>query len=182
MYAHEQKMGRRAAWILGGAAVLLLVIAVYLSRFHVWIEYTSDPSFDVEAFLRAHCFPRMVPLRPSAVRRGRTWCVARRAGRVAGCAAVSEKEDYFLLHHDCVHPGHRRRGVGKRLHRARLALCRAADAAKPVRLYILEGNRPAHALRRAFPQFRYVRRTTLPDTSDPTATYLLYQAPGAGAA
>ena len=157
-------------WGWGGAGAALALV-LYLVFFHVWIEYSTHPSFDVEAFMRENCFPRTAPLRPAA--RGRTWCVARRGGRVVGCAGVSEQEDHFLLHHDCVHPEYRRRGVGKRLHRARLALCRAVDAAKPVRLYILEDNAPAHGLIRTFPAFR---RITACDQS----AAVCYQAPGHG--
>ena len=171
----------RVPWLPRWAACLLLVLVGgcwYLGRVHVWIEKTPGPTFDVEAFLRAHCFPRMRPLRGHGP--DKTWFVARRAGRVVGCAALSDKGRYFLLHYDCVHPAHRGRGVGARLHRARLARCRARDARKPVRLYILEENRAAHALRRKFPVFKFVRRARLTDAQDPQATYLLYEAPGTG--
>ena len=167
-----------ATWV--GFVCLLLLLGLlwwYLGRVHVWIEETPVPTFDVEAFLRAHCFPRMRPLRGQSP--DKTWFVARRAGRVVGCAALSKRDGYFLLHYDCVHPAHRGRGVGARLHRARLARCRRADDGRvPVRLYILETNRAAHALRRKFPVFEFVRRTRLKDASDPNAPYLLYEAPG----
>lgn len=155
-------------------ACLLLALGLWWWwwRHHrIAIEITDGPPFDVEAFLRAHCFPRTTTLAPSHGG-ARRWCVARRAGRVVGCAALSDKGRYFLLHHDCVHPAHRGRGVGTRLHRARLARCRALDARKPVRLYIRENNRAAHALLGKFPAFRLVRHAIL--RGEP---YLLYEAP-----
>ena len=101
-----------ATWV--GFVCLLLLLGLlwwYLGRVHVWIEETPVPTFDVEAFLRAHCFPRMRPLRGQSP--DKTWFVARRAGRVVGCAALSKRDGYFLLHYDCVHPAHRGRGVGR---------------------------------------------------------------------
>ena len=174
-------MSRGSHALAGLILVAVLVAAAALGWWRhtrIVVETMRHPGFDVEAFLRAHCFPRMRATPPRGDTGDAWWCVARRAGRVVGCAALSDKRSHFLLHFDCVHPQHRRRGVGERLHRARLALCRARDAVRPVRLHIREGNAAAEALLRKFPAFRRVRRAKLTDTSDPHAWYVLYQAPG----
>lgn len=132
-------------------AVLLLLIAVsaavYFTVAHPWMRTSDQIPDDVQTFLRRHCFPNL-SLRNLKGDEARTWVTVRVRGQLVACSSVIEYADRFEFTNDCVHPAHRRRGLGTRMHKARLQHCHGRAPHKRVEVHVDAGNVPAHGLAR----------------------------------
>ena len=142
--------GRRLVVVIVVAVMLIIAVsaAVYFAVAHPWLRTSAQIPDDVLTFLRRHCFPN-VALRNLKGDETRTWVTVRVRRQLVACSSVIEYADRFEFTNDCVHPAHRRRGLGTRMHRARLQHCRARAPRKRVEVHVDAGNGPAHGLARA---------------------------------
>lgn len=144
------KNGRRLVVVIVVVVMLLILgvsAVVYFAVAHPWLRTSAQIPDDVQTFLRHHCFPNL-SLRNLKDDEVRTWVTVRVRGQLVACSSVIEYVDRFEFTNDCVHPAHRRRGLGTRMHRARLQHCHRSAPHKRVEVHVDAGNAPAHGLAR----------------------------------